>query len=69
MTDGRASYKVGPCPNCGKEVWQRFSLLQVRTEGDRLEYYCEACDHVWQPTADERSALREFLEQRRWDIS
>ena len=63
MTGTSVSYKVGPCPNCGAEVWQRFSLAVLRIEGVRLEYYCGACDHVWRPTPQERLALEQYLER------
>ena len=71
MTRGSVPYKVGPCPNCSREeVWQRFSLSLLRTEGVRLEFYCSACDHVWRPTTEERVALLKYLESaERGDIS
>lgn len=71
MSRATVSYKVGPCPNCRREeVWQRFSLALLRSEGIRLEYYCSACDHVWRPTTEERVALLKFLEsEARGDIS
>lgn len=71
MTNRRIPYKIGHCPKCHAEVSQRFSLAQVRADGDRLEFYCGACGHAWKPTAPERLELFQFLEneKRRGDIS
>ena len=58
---------ASPCPRCGRERAQWYSLIALTVllrRSQPVEGYCAPCQEFWQLSTDERNALAAKLPSR-----